>query len=228
MSKKAGLIAATILMPYLTVGVGGMWWLEWEFWGSLFSIFALSLYLQEHRNLAVIPAVFAVACKETLMGALLGGLMSSLVRRDKGEILVWIGGFGAYVSYEIWHLWNVISYLHATFGIQRVSHGGLTFVAATFQFGAPWLGVGLIGILIGLSILGIMSMRPLSLFTYAFMTTLVPIIVFLFLGYEYDTYWGVVYVPFVLLTVAYMVGMLHKTNDAKAHESQPSEQKTSG
>ena len=208
MSRRTGLIAATLLMPYLTVGVGGALWLEWEFWGSLFSIFAFTLYLRGYRKFAVVPALFAGACKETLAGALLAGLVGSAIRRDKKEILAWAGGLVAYGAYETWHFLNLVSYYHVTFDFSRVTNGGFGFVQATFHFGTPWLRVGLSGALLGLSILGVLGIRPFHLSAYAFVNTLLPMAAFMFIGYKWDDYWGVVYVPFVLVMAAYLAGTL--------------------
>jgi len=200
-SKKVGLLAATILVPYFAtgIGLGSLSWLEWEFWGSLFSIIGFAFYARSHRKLAVIPAFFAAACKETLSGALLGGLIGSLIRRDKLEIVSWSCGLVAYVGYTVWHFYN-LSFLHVTVDTSTwVWHGGVDFISACVQFALPYFPMALLPALIGLSIIGVVLIRPIDLAVYAFATTLLPMIALLIIGKTYDAYWGVIFVPFVLL-----------------------------
>jgi len=166
---------------------------------------------KEHRKFAVIPAFFAAACKDTLIGALTGGILGSAIRRDKKEVIVWAVATVAYLGCTAWNYALLREYLNVTLDVSRwVGKGGLTFVEQTFKFATPWLWVGWIGFLVGLSVLGVVAFRPFHLSAYAFASTLLPIIVFMIIGQEWDEYWGVVYVPFVLLMVAHAAVVLHR------------------
>jgi hypothetical protein len=205
--KRSGILAAAVLALYFTLRLGRSWWIEWEFWGSIFSIFAFTAYFREHRIVAVLPAFFAAACKDTLAGALVGGFVGCAFRRDKRETLVWGAGIAAYAVYTIWNYLLLRQYLGVSMNVSRwLGHGGSGFVAETFRFTFPWLWGTWSWVLIVISVFGIITIRPIHLSIYAGATTLAPIIVFLLIGERWDVYWGVVYVPFVLLMIAYAAG----------------------
>lgn len=218
-STACGLLAVTVMIPYFTIGLGSYWFLEYEFWGSLFSIFAFALYAIGRRKTSVVPAFLAAACKELLLGALLGGLIASLLRRNLKETAVWVGGCLIFGAYSYWNYLGVRAVTNIDIGVSPwLGNGGPSFIDTTFNFAASWLPAHSGWLFIVLAVLGVVLLKPRELSAYALCTTVLPVVVFWFIGAKWEWYWGVVYVPFVLLMIATLVMRLTSKLKSRAEE----------
>jgi hypothetical protein len=221
LSGKAAIAGASMILPYLGLGIGAiaigsdlqnsLGWMRWESWGALFGLLAFAFYFRGHRRMGVVPAFFAAACKETLVFSLLAGLLGSSVRKDTSEFVTWLGGLTAFGTYSLWHYSNLYHYLHLTVsaeptaGLARwAGNGGILFVENTFRAATRWSSwPGWFFVIFALAILGVVIIRPLHLSVFAFTVAIAPVLFMMVVGNKSDAYWGITYVPFVLLMACY-------------------------
>lgn len=152
-------------------------------------------------------ALLALFCRELVAPYALVSALFALRERRRAETIAWLVAFIAFVAYFAWHAARV----HAEIGPADPAYpdgwlqfGGLAFVLGTAGFDGlltlapPWLSA----IVLPCGLLGLLAWPgPQGL--RAAITVAAYLGLFLFVGKPFDTYWGALYTPLLMLGLAF-------------------------
>jgi len=181
--------AGTVLL--LSVAAYGNGWR----WAGLAAGLA-ALFLRE------LAAPYVVIC-----------VVLALRERRWSEVGAWVAGGLAYAAYFGWHWWMVSAQLgpmDRAYAEGWLQFGGLKFVLATVRFNGLWaLAPGwLPAVLLPIGLLGLWAWRGGTL---ALAAVVAYLLLFMAVGKPFNSYWGAVYTPVLMLGPAWGIAAMAST-----------------
>lgn len=222
---KKALIAPFVLAPYFHYPLVEMTLMQLEWWALFFFLIAFLAYLRQRYFSAGIAFVLTLAVRELFAVPILGLVIIQLLRKNfRGAWRLGLPTLTIFFPYYyFYHLQNVFHYepfnLFSRGTLRSSAANGWEFVRTTLAYNSwsyalwpirPFL------LLLAISSLGITGLLILSKKRWQYASLLTGFLLFFLLSFRlgimdvWHDYWGIYYVPLLLLTVPIVFGGLGK------------------
>ncbi|MEW6188863.1 MAG: hypothetical protein AB1466_01940 [Actinomycetota bacterium] len=205
------LLASFLLAPYLLYAAMSFWFPFAEYWGFFFALFSLTFFCYHKQFESALFALLAVLTRELMIFVPVAGLLASVSSKNRKKIIIWILPLVCFSIFFMIHYLAVKPKLvHAPFDLSAWLHGGFGFVKSTLGFGLNFFAKGemLKFLLLFLALLGVL-MLPRRGEKMIFMACLLlPVFIFFIVGGPWRDYWGIIYMPFILIYAPMFFGNL--------------------
>jgi hypothetical protein len=189
-------------------------YLAHEFWAGILISFSILTYVKGWRWLAYIAGILALLIRELSLPFIAIMLVLSLYDRKYRETFIWASGVAAFFVMMVIHFLHIkeLAQPDNIFTFENwLTLGGWRFVLETASM-HPYLFLmpaWFTAVLVPLTILGLSGWSgPLG--TRIGMTVGIYVLLFLFIGQDFNRYWGVMYVNTFLLGVLYAPGAIYQ------------------
>jgi hypothetical protein len=192
-------------------------YLAHEFWAGILISISILTYVKGWRWIAFVAGILALIIRELALPFILLMLMLSLNERKYKEASIWVLGIVLFIFMMVIHTSYIKDYVrpdNAYAFTQWITLGGWKFVLETssmhpYLFLAPsWFTA----VFVPFTLLGLLGWKgPLG--SRIGLTVGIYVLIFLFIGQNFNRYWGVLYVNLLPLGILYMpevVGELFK------------------
>jgi len=186
-------------------------------------LLSVMAYANGWRWAGLVAALAALFLRELAAPYVVIAAILALRERRWSEVAGWTAGAIAYAAYFGWHWWQVTQQLGPTDRADPESwlqFGGIAFVLKTVGFNGLWsLGPEwLAAIFLPLGLLGLWAWRGGTL---ALAAVVAYAVLFAAVGKPFNSYWGAVYTPLLMLGVGWGIGALAGLRPRLTESPQP-------
>lgn len=215
LGSRYALLPAYLLFPYLHFAARDEILLLTEWWGALFFMIGLSLFILRHYFFSIISLALAVLVRELYFLPLFFIFLYFTLRfnRKAWVFLIPIVAFFAFFLYHIISLTHYIDAWNLIFSTRSLG-GGTLFIQQTLAFGSWEYKFFILRpfIIFLISVLGscfyIYKINAEEGWVWLVSALVFPIIFLKFSVGPYHDYWGILYMPIVLILAPICLGNL--------------------
>lgn len=215
-SDGFAILPASLICGYFMYGATSIWLPFAEYWGLGFSFIAAFLFIRGSTIPSAVSSVLALLVRQVYIFMFIGEFIGDVVDKRFRKIPVWvISGLVFAIVYQL-HISRLKAIVPGIGTAMRIeTSGGLQLVIDSIKFSTPYLvmspDASILLYIFGL--LGLCFAPSLRNKIFLVIAALVPLIVFNFLGNQWNYYWGPVFMPFALLGFAPALAAVEKLLD---------------
>lgn len=205
------ILPAALICGYFFFAASSLWIVFFEYWGLMVALAAIYLFVSGRTVAAAVFAVIAPLFRELYIFALAAGFLSELAHRSFRKTLIWAMAGLSFITLYSLHYFNVKSIVSLTPAAWLVGGGWkLTLDSIMFSMNYIVETPSTAVLLYVLGLLGLFSVTQSKNKVFlVFLATASPI-AFVFIGNEWNYYWGVSFMPLAFLGFAPGLAALEK------------------
>jgi hypothetical protein len=214
-----GLVAPLSVVPLFVYGAAGFWYTFPEYWGVFFLMAALWGIFKNNLPLIAVGFILALITRSFFLIPWFGIMLFALIKKEKKEIPAYILPASVFLFAFLAHYSKVMGMSGAEVSPPgEWVRGNFQHFFATIRFSSVLLSGHLISLslIIVMAIITTVIMRHDEKIRMLAGSAFLPMILFMFVGPDTErAYWGIIYLPVLILLASLGLTVLGKKEKAE-------------
>lgn len=227
LKKPLNLIAPALIVPVFVFGAAGFWFTFPEYWGAFFFMLGIWGIFKKNKIAALIGFTFAPLIRSFFIISYVGAIIPSFLKKEKKQVIYLLIPGVIFVFAFLFHYIHIMSLPGAMVPpAGDWIRGGLKHFQITFSFSSVlWSRAKyILPLILVLFFPAFYVLRKDYAGRILLGSAILPMIMFLIVGPStFRQYWGIVYLPFIMLAISLAFSFFKYTGVQPPHPHQQEE-----